>query len=216
MWTPPCLTIASDNKSASGPTIERCCSASSRQPTFLWSIISFPLPIASKTSCSFVSQPKGVPMGWRFRHSFKIIPGVRLNLSKSGLSASIGAAPFTVNVGPRGVYGTASLPGTGISYRQQLGGSAPHQPDVSPSRSPATPSFPSIVSPPTLPAVPSLVSTPALPIQEVHSASTELLTSESLKEIKRVLQTTYEEHEDISRQLTAARQEKETDRKSVV
>ena len=33
---------------------------------------------------------------------------------------------------------------------------------------------------------------------------------ESLKEIKKVLQTTYEEHEDISRQLTSARQEKET------
>jgi hypothetical protein len=149
-------------------------------------------------------------MGWRFRHSFKIIPGVRLNLSKSGLSASIGTAPFTVNVGPRGVYGTASLPGTGISYRQQLGGSAPQHPDGSTSRSLATPSFPSIVPPPTPPAVHGPVPIPTTPIQEVHSASTELLTSESLKEIKKVLQTTYEEHEDISQQLVSARLEKET------
>ena len=52
-------------------------------------------------------------MSWRFRQSFKIIPGVRLNLSKSGLSASIGGAPFTVNVGPRGVFGTAP-------YREQV------------------------------------------------------------------------------------------------
>jgi len=32
-------------------------------------------------------------MVWRFRHSFKVIPGVRLNLSKRGLSACIGSAP---------------------------------------------------------------------------------------------------------------------------
>jgi hypothetical protein len=52
-------------------------------------------------------------MGWRFRKSFRVLPGVRLNLSKSGLSATIGVAPFHVNVGPRGVYGDLSIPGTG-------------------------------------------------------------------------------------------------------
>lgn len=67
-------------------------------------------------------------MGWRFRRSFKVIPGVRLNLSKSGLSCSIGGAPFTANIGPRGVYGTVSLPGSGISYRKQLVGSETHDP----------------------------------------------------------------------------------------
>jgi Protein of unknown function (DUF4236) len=149
-------------------------------------------------------------VGWRFRHSFKVIPGVRLNLSKSGLSASIGTAPFTVNVGPRGVYGTASLPGSGISYRHRLGGTAPDQPEIPSPPLPAPSSFPSIVPPPALPAVPGPSLIPTMPIQEVHSASTELLTSESLKEIKKVLQTTYEEHEDISRQLVSARQEKET------
>ena len=59
-------------------------------------------------------------MSWRFRQSFKIIPGLKLNLSKTGLSASIGGAPFTLNIGSRGVYGTASIPGTGISFRQRL------------------------------------------------------------------------------------------------
>jgi Protein of unknown function (DUF4236) len=62
-------------------------------------------------------------MGWRFRHSFKVIPVVKLNLSKSGLSCSVGGAPFTVNVGQRGIYSTASLPGTGISFRQRGDGS---------------------------------------------------------------------------------------------
>jgi hypothetical protein len=67
-------------------------------------------------------------MGWRFRHSFKVIPGVKFNLSKSGLSCSIGGAPLTMNIGPPGVYGTASIPGTGISYRQRFSGGSETQP----------------------------------------------------------------------------------------
>ena len=143
-------------------------------------------------------------MGWRFRHSFKVIPGVRLNLSKSGLSASIGGAPFTMNVGPRGVIGTASLPGTGISYRHHFGGFEPHQSNAP---LPAPSSFPGAVPAPT--PIPGSMPIPlsTMAIQEVHSASTELLTSESLKELKRVIQTAYEEHEDISVQLQTARQE---------
>jgi hypothetical protein len=143
-------------------------------------------------------------MGWRFRHSFKIIPGVKLNLSKSGLSCSVGGAPITLNVGPRGVYGTASLPGTGISYRQRFGGSEAH------TDSPAH-SFPAPQSFPPTPSTPGLMHVPvyAMPVQEIRSASTELLTSDSLKELKRVIQTAYEEHEDISGQLQAARNERD-------
>jgi len=49
-----------------------------------------------------------------------------------------------------------------------------------------------------------------MPFVKICSASTELLTSESLKELKRVVQMAYEEHEDISGQLQTARQEKQT------
>ena len=150
-------------------------------------------------------------MGWRFRHSFKVIPGVRLNLSKSGLSCSIGGAPLTMNIGPRGVYGTASIPGTGISYREKFGGGSETQPQ------PSAPVLPSYAYPHSFPAIPSPIPTPgsfslpasAKPVQEVHSASTELLTSNSLKDLKQVIQTAYVEHEDISGQLETARQEKE-------
>jgi hypothetical protein len=48
-----------------------------------------------------------------------------------------------------------------------------------------------------------------MPVHEIHSASTELLTSATLKELKQVIQTAYTEHEDISGQLAVARQEKE-------
>lgn len=52
-------------------------------------------------------------MGWGFRKSFKIAPGIRVNLSKRGVSTSFGAKGLTVN--SRGKV-TASIPGTGLSY----------------------------------------------------------------------------------------------------
>jgi len=56
-------------------------------------------------------------MGWRFRRSFRIIPGLRLNISKRGLSSlSIGGPGATLNVGRRGVRQTIGIPGTGLSY----------------------------------------------------------------------------------------------------
>lgn len=55
-------------------------------------------------------------MGWRFRRSVKLFPGVRLNFSKSGISTSLGRPGASINLGPKGTRYTAGLPGTGISY----------------------------------------------------------------------------------------------------
>lgn len=63
-------------------------------------------------------------MGLRFRRSLKLAPGVRLNLSKSGLGVSVGVRGASVSVGPRGAYANVGIPGTGISYREKLGGKA--------------------------------------------------------------------------------------------
>ena len=57
----------------------------------------------------------------RFRKSVKIMPGVRLNLSKSGVSTSFGGRGATVNVGKRGVRSTLSVPGTGLSWSSMSG-----------------------------------------------------------------------------------------------
>jgi hypothetical protein len=59
-------------------------------------------------------------MSWRFRKTFKVVPGVKLNLTRHGLSATIGAAPFSLNVGPRGIYRNVSIPGTGLWNRERL------------------------------------------------------------------------------------------------
>ncbi|MBU6376736.1 MAG: DUF4236 domain-containing protein, partial [Bdellovibrionales bacterium] len=64
-------------------------------------------------------------MSLRFRRTIKLIPGVRLNLSKSGLSISAGAPGATVNFGKRGTYATVGAPGTGVSYRTKIGDSHP-------------------------------------------------------------------------------------------
>jgi hypothetical protein len=56
-------------------------------------------------------------MGWRFRRSLRILPGVRVNISKRGFSSlSIGRRGLTLNVGRKGTKETIGLPGTGISY----------------------------------------------------------------------------------------------------
>lgn len=59
-------------------------------------------------------------MGFRYRKRIRIAPGISLNLSKSGISTSIGGKGATLNVGKRGCRGTIGIPGTGISYSQKL------------------------------------------------------------------------------------------------
>jgi hypothetical protein len=56
---------------------------------------------------------------FRFRRSFKIAPGVRINLSKSGVSTSLGTRGATVNVRGDRVRETVGIPGTGVSYTEQ-------------------------------------------------------------------------------------------------
>src|SRR4051794_3895267 len=55
-------------------------------------------------------------MGFRFRRSFKIIPGVRLNLSGSGASVSLGPRGLRYTIGSRGTRTTVGLPGSGLSW----------------------------------------------------------------------------------------------------
>jgi Protein of unknown function (DUF4236) len=63
-------------------------------------------------------------MSWRFRKSFRVLPGVRINVSRRGISTTIGRGPLSVHVGPTGTYANFNLPGTGISHRQRIGGTA--------------------------------------------------------------------------------------------
>ena len=61
-------------------------------------------------------------MGFRFRRSIRIAPGLRLNVSTRGLSTTIGARGASLNLGSRGAYLNVGLPGSGVSYREKIGG----------------------------------------------------------------------------------------------
>ena len=57
-------------------------------------------------------------MGLRFQRRIKILPGLRLNLSKSGIGISAGVPGLRVGVDARGKgYTSAGIPGTGLSVR---------------------------------------------------------------------------------------------------
>ena len=55
-------------------------------------------------------------MGLRFRKSFRLMPGLRVNLSKSGPSLTVGGRGITTNYSKRGARSTIGVPGTGVSY----------------------------------------------------------------------------------------------------
>lgn len=59
-------------------------------------------------------------MGIRFRKTITIAPGVRINLSKSGVSATVGPKGATLGIGRGGVHANVGIPGSGIFYRKKL------------------------------------------------------------------------------------------------
>ena len=58
-------------------------------------------------------------MGFRFQRRIRILPGLRINVSKSGVSESIGGRGGWLTIGPRGTRTTVGIPGTGLSYTEQ-------------------------------------------------------------------------------------------------
>lgn len=60
-------------------------------------------------------------MGMRFHKALSIIPGLRLNFSKSGSSLSVGGKGMTYNIGTKGTRATVGLPGSGLSYSKSEG-----------------------------------------------------------------------------------------------
>lgn len=62
-------------------------------------------------------------MGFRYRKSLRLIPGVRLNVTGKGLSsASFGKPGSTLNMGRGGIQSTVGLPGSGMSYASKRSG----------------------------------------------------------------------------------------------
>ena len=62
-------------------------------------------------------------MGFRFQKRFTIAPGIRINLSKTGVSTTVGPRGARVTFGRDKIRTTLGIPNTGLSHTEIHGGS---------------------------------------------------------------------------------------------
>ena len=67
-------------------------------------------------------------MGFRFNRRISIFKGLRLNLSKSGPSVSVGGRGAWLTFGKKGTRATVGIPGTGMSWSEKI--DSPPQPST--------------------------------------------------------------------------------------
>ena len=60
-------------------------------------------------------------MGLRFHRSITLLPFLKLHIAKTGISFSLGRRGTSLNIGSKGITGSAGIPGTGLAYRKRLG-----------------------------------------------------------------------------------------------
>jgi hypothetical protein len=66
-------------------------------------------------------------MPLRFYRRVSLIPGLRLNASRGGLSLSIGHRGAWRTIGPRGQRVSVGLPGTGLFWTEHIPSAQQHQ-----------------------------------------------------------------------------------------
>lgn len=81
-------------------------------------------------------------MGWRFRKSWQIVPGVRLWLTPNGVRAAFGPRGLNFSVGTTGAAINAGIPGTGLSYRHVIRPGAAGPGEAAPPAAPYDPPAP--------------------------------------------------------------------------
>jgi hypothetical protein len=136
-------------------------------------------------------------MGFRFQRRVRVFPGVRLNFSRTGISASLGVPGASVTVGPRGSHVSLGIAGTGLSYQVPTAHIAPPQ-------SHATPLHP-LPTPPEL--RPPVAGLPQQALTEIKSAPTNQLTSFSLKGLRDLLSEAYQESQRLKSEIPQADRE---------
>jgi len=144
-------------------------------------------------------------MGLRFQKRLTVFPGLRLNFSLRGVSATVGPRGASINVGPKGSFLNLGIPGTGLSTRVHL---APQQPDER-ARRPSPRTERSTAPLPTAdlegthyisPSVGSLSSPAMVPIQTLLVAATS-----RRQQLKASLERASKERADSARSLQRLR-----------
>ena len=82
-------------------------------------------------------------MSFRFQRRIKILPGLRLNVSKTGFSWTVGTRGASVTARDGKLTGNVGIPGTGLSYRKRLDLPSQDQVDQDQPRPPPATSTPS-------------------------------------------------------------------------
>ena len=144
-------------------------------------------------------------MSLRLRQTFTLFPGVRLNIGKRGISASIGVPGATVNVGQKGIRATVGLPGSGLSY------TTPNLPyedkrsvtnSLNPSSTESHFEIPKVV-PNNIPSN-AKIYMPQAGMNEISSASVEVLTSTSLLPLRDLIAKAREQRAEVKADLQEA------------
>ncbi|HDX8895520.1 TPA: DUF4236 domain-containing protein [Klebsiella oxytoca] len=156
-------------------------------------------------------------MSLRFRQTFTLFPGVRLNIGKRGISASIGVPGATVNVGKKGLRATVGLPGTGLSY------TTPTLP-YDDGHSVTNPLIPSSTEPhlglmesfPSNTPSNAKIYMPMAGMNEISSASVEVLTSSSLLPLRDLMAKAREQRAEIKSDLQEALAEESKQKNELV
>jgi hypothetical protein len=130
-------------------------------------------------------------MSFRFHNSLSLFPGVRLHVSRRGLSVTVGVPGASVNFGQGGQTLNLGIPGTGIFYRQRL--SAPGREPGNGDRRRPVPGF----APPQASVVPAAL------LGEIRSAHVAQLTSPDLEGLKRLINEAASRRRVISTQLAS-------------
>src|ERR1044072_6429120 len=135
-------------------------------------------------------------MTWRFRKSVKLFPGVRVNLSRRGISTTVGVRGLSVNLGPSGTYLNQGIPVPVLYSPTKPGERTP-----SPGQAPQSPqSLPPREEPITLPEMGE--------VGAIKSAAAEGVTSAGLVGLKGTLQETFAEFVELRREISATWQER--------
>jgi uncharacterized protein DUF4236 len=77
-------------------------------------------PFSISMPCTYWPREETMPI--RFRRTFKILPGVKINVSKHGMSVTIGPRGFHLTFNRFGIRQTVGLPGSGLSETSYLVG----------------------------------------------------------------------------------------------
>lgn len=126
-------------------------------------------------------------MAWNYRRRVKVIPGVYLNLSKSGISTSVGVKGASLTFSKNGTYLNQSIPGLGIYNRQKLSGSSRPRKDTS--------NYP-------LEDHISVITDAGISIE---SSDLEEITSQDMQGVKDAILLSFKEREDLRQEINSVK-----------